>query len=730
MARITEKQIVKSFVLQKNQSDCGIACLSSIIQYYGGKPNQEKLRIASGTNAQGTTLLGLYQTALSIGFEAEGMQADINYLRHINNPVILHAIVNNTMQHFLVCYEAKGGRFLIGDPALGVKWIEEEELVLVWKSNKLLRLEPDEKQFVKSNKEQHLQWKWFLQLVSKDSSILTTILIIGIAVAILSLATAVFAQVLIDKLIPSGDSLRIYFSIGLVALLLISKSLIGYFRQILMLKQGIDTNIRITENFFSGLLLIPMPFFASRKIGDIVARLNDIGRIQQTVAYLFGELLISILILTISLAAVFMYNQWVGLVLLAGIPLFAFIAYVYHKAIVIGQREAMVANALNESNFINTINNILPIKSFGRESRFAMLGLVTFRFLQEKLYHIGKVGSSVQLFAGVASIIVTITVVVISTSQMMAGKMTTGEFMAVFSLSGTILPALASIAFANIQLQGARIAFERMYEFSSMDKEFDAEVDDKKKKATSFETLQLHAVNFRYPGRRLLLEEVNFSVSKGELVTIFGDNGTGKSTLLSLIQQFNQPETGIITLNGNNVDCYSINSYRKLVAVVPQDVTLINGTLLANIVMSDFEDDLHKAIKILSKYQLITFFENFPQGFQTMLGDGGIQISGGQKQLVGLARALVASPELLLLDELSAHMDLRTEQFVMELLLRLKSEIGILSITHNIKNATLSDRIVVLSNGKVEATGKHQELITGNNLYSSAWKAFASVKLT
>ncbi|WP_262507988.1 peptidase domain-containing ABC transporter [Williamwhitmania taraxaci] len=717
---------MKSFVLQKNQSDCGIACLSSIIQYYGGKPNQEKLRIASGTNAQGTTLLGLYQTALSIGFEAEGMQADINYLRNIKRPVILHAIVNNTMQHFLVCYKVKGGRFLIGDPALGIKWITEEELALLWKSNKLLQLEPNETQFVKNRKEQHLQWKWFLHLVSKDSSILTTILIIGIAVAILSLATAVFAQVLIDKLIPSGDSVRIYFAIGLVALLLISKSLIGYFRQMLMLKQGVDTNVRITKNFFSGLLLIPMPFFASRKIGDIVARLNDIGRIQQTVAYLFGELLISILILIISLAAVFMYNQWVGLVLLAGIPLFAFIAYVYHRAIVIGQREAMVANALNESNFINTINNILPVKSFGRESRFAKLGLVTFRFLQEKLYHLGKVGSAVQLFAGLAGIIVTIAVVVISTSQMMAGKMTTGEFMAVFSLSGTVLPALASIAFANIQLQGARIAFERMYEFSSMDKEYNAEVDDQKEKATSFEILQLHAVNFRYPGRRLLLEEVNFSVSKGELVTIFGDNGTGKSTLLSLIQQFNQPESGIITFNGNNVNCYSINSYRKLVAVVPQDVTLINGTLLANIVMSDSEDDLHQAIKVLSKHQLIPFFENFPQGFQTMLGDGGIQISGGQKQLVGLARALVVSPKLLLIDELTAYMDLRAEQFVMELLLRLKSEMGILSITHNIRNAALSDRIVVLSNGKVEATGKHHELITGNNLYSTAWKAFAT----
>jgi ATP-binding cassette subfamily B protein len=159
--------------------------------------------------------------------------------------------------------------------------------------------------------------------------------------------------------------------------------------------------------------------------------------------------------------------------------------------------------------------------------------------------------------------------------------------------------------------------------------------------------------------------------------------------------------------------------------VVPQDITLINATLLANINLSENEQDNKKAIDILGKYGLHSFFERFPQGYLTMLGDGGVQISGGQKQLVGLARALVSEPQLLLLDELTAHMDRATEDFILELLVKLKNSMGLLSITHSIRNAALSDRIIVLSSGRIEAMGKHSELVKSQNQYSAAWQAFA-----
>ncbi|MDD2279977.1 MAG: cysteine peptidase family C39 domain-containing protein, partial [Bacteroidales bacterium] len=256
-----DKRIAKTFILQKNQSDCGVACLSSIIKFHGGVPNLEKLRIASGTSRQGTTLLGLFQVANSIGFNAEGMQADMVFLKEIKQPVILHVVVNGSMLHYVVCYQVSKNLFLVGDPAIGLKWMDEAELLDIWKSGKLLTLVPDEKRFKKERTEHNLKWDWFKKLLREDLSLLTTILLMGIAIAVLGLATAVFAQVFIDRLIPSSNATRIFTAIGLVSVLLTARLLIGYYRQQLMLRQGVDINTRIKGSFFADLLMLPMGFF-------------------------------------------------------------------------------------------------------------------------------------------------------------------------------------------------------------------------------------------------------------------------------------------------------------------------------------------------------------------------------------------------------------------------------------------------------------------------------------
>ena len=713
-------------MLQKSQSDCGVACLGSIIRYHGGNANQEKIRIMSGTSKQGTTMLGLYQTAIHLGFEADGLQADPEYLKIIQQPVILHALVNQSMQHYIVCYKAVDNHFLIGDPAEGIRWINGKELDEYWQSRKLLQLIPDAKKFIKTGHEHQKQWKWFIDLIRQDMSVLNTALLIGVVVAVLNLATAVFAQVLIDTLIPSHDLMRIYFAIALVVLLLITKSLINYGRQLLLLKQGLDINIRITGSFLSNLLYLPFPFFATRKTGDMVARLNYIRHIQQTVSYLFGELLISMLVLLVSLLAVFLYNVKLGLILSAGIPFYALIAYRYHKPVLSGQRELLGAHAMNESNYIGTINNIIPVKSFGREGFFAKTGLEVFGVFQQKSYQLGRYGMIIQLFTGIAGILITMAIIAWSSVKMLDNSMSTGVFLAVFSLSGTVLASLGTVAFANIQIQGARIAFERMYEFSGMEKEFYPLKEASEHKQESFEKIELQNISFRYPGRRLLLEDISFSLQKGEMVTIFGDNGCGKSTLLSLVQRFYMPDEGNVLLNNRNVHNFSLPVWRRMMAVVPQDISLINASLLANIVMSSEKSEAEQAVKLLSDYGFDPLVERFPQGYLTMLGDGGIRISGGQKQLVGLARALVQIPELLLLDELTAHMDRQTENFVLDLLDRLRKDMGILNITHNIRNAALSDKIIVLQDRHMVATGKHHELMDFENPYSEVWQSFLS----
>jgi len=197
------KLIKKTFSLQHDQSDCGVACLLSLIQYYGGVHTLEELRILSGTTREGTTLLGLYQAANQLGFEAEGNEATIEVLKDYLDPLILHVKIEE-LEHYIVCYGYKDGFFIIGDPAKGVEKLSTEELDKLWVSKACLTLSPTEK-FQRKKSEQQAQWTWLLGLVKEDARLLTLSAVLGIIIAILGLAMAIFSQKLIDSILPSKD---------------------------------------------------------------------------------------------------------------------------------------------------------------------------------------------------------------------------------------------------------------------------------------------------------------------------------------------------------------------------------------------------------------------------------------------------------------------------------------------------------------------------------------------
>lgn len=718
------KQYRRSFTRQKDHSDCGIACLCSIIKYHGHRANAEALRIASGTTQQGTTMLGMYQAASSIGFEAEGMQGNVDYIKSLSNPAILHIISQKTMLHYVVCYKYANGKFLIGDPAQGLQWLSEAELLGVWQSQKLLALHPAEG----ANSQQHTlerPWPWLWSLLRDDMGALTTALLLGIAMATLGLATAVFAQAFIDTLIPSGDKVRIYASIALLIGILLTRLALAFRRQHLMLQQGYSINNRIVGSFLSSLMLLPKPFFDSRHTGDMVARLNDVGRIQQTVSFVFGELLINALMAVAALVAIWAYSPTIGLVLLGCVPLYAAVAALHHSRIMQQQQGVMSAYALNQSNYISTMHNIEPIKALGREELFARTAMQIFRDLQGKMLNLGRLGVLVQIRAELVGLLAIALVVLLSAHQMLSSDMTAGTFMAVFSLSGTLLPAVAGIAFANVQTQGARVAFERMYEFASMEKETTQTTETSV--PIEFEELKIENVDFRYAGRRQLLKGLSLSVQRGQMVALWGDNGSGKSTIMGLLQRFYMPEGGRISLNGTDIGQLPLQHYRSLLGVVPQHVGLLNAPLLANIVMDDGPEVAERALRLMTELGLAAHFERFPQGYLTMLGEGGVPISGGQRQLVGLARALVRKPQLLLIDEPTAHIDSPTEAFVLRLLLALHERMGILCITHSPTVAAHADRIAVLVDGRIAAEGSHQQLMQSDNAYSAAWRELMGI---
>lgn len=716
------KQIKRSFCLQKDQSDCGVACLQNILHYHQAEISLERLRELSGTSQQGTTLLGLYQAAQQIGFNAQGCEAEgIHNLAEVKHPCILHFTIDNQLLHYVVYYpdfsSEQEGKFLVGDPGKGIEYYTSKDMEAAWQSKTALLLEPTEKlqQYQKTGKS---KWQWFKNILKEDVELLWLAAFLGAIMAVLNLSTALFSQQLLDKILPRSEYTQLFLGIILLTILLIAKSGIGYVRTFLLIKQAYQFNIRLTGGFYKSLLYLKKSFFDNRKTGDLIARLDDTMRIQRATSYMLGDISIQVLLLVVSVIFIFCYSWKLGVACVGIIPVIYGVVKKYEKEILLRQRNMMISHAHNESNYVDTIKGIGVIKSLNKETLFEKVGINIFTGFQETIFQLGKTTMGFNLAAEVVGVIFLTGIILWSSVMVLHHTLTIGALMAVLQMATIVMHAAASISLTNIQLQEAKVAFDRMYEFSALEPEYVAGSQKDNFNIASenfqFKSLRVDNISFRFPGRKPLLQKVSFALNLHELVTIVGESGQGKSTLFQILQKMYHTEAGNILVNEKSLEEIDATFWRKITGVVPQEVTLFSGTLLDNILLEETGEYAQAVVDFCQHYGFHPYFKDFPQQYGTILGEGGINLSGGQKQLVALARCLYRNPQLLLLDEPTAAMDKKTEQFVLNLLNRLKADRSILVISHRDSITSIADRVYALQDGSA-----HSILKNGNTVYET-----------
>jgi ATP-binding cassette, subfamily C, bacteriocin exporter len=722
MPKLNINKINKSFTRQHSQFYCGLACLASVVKYHGGETNQEKLREISGTTLNGTSLLGLYQAAKKMGFEVAGYEAKIDNLKELTEPVILHVLKDKTLEHFVVCYGFENGKFTIGDPGWGVTQYSDEELDAVWKSHTLLKLHPGNNFATRENEFQNKR-KWFLQLIKDDYPVLGIAAFLGIVISVLSVATAVFSQKLIDNILPEKNINNLIFGVAIFGIILLARALISYVRSVFLIRQSKEMNTRLISYFFGKLLFLPKTFFDSTSTGDMVARMNDTSRIQKVVVYMTSQIVIDVLVVMVSSGYIFFYSVSTGLLSLVSIPVFGLLAWFFNQKIIIAQRKAMQAYAATESKYIDTINGVKIIKTYNCEILFSNIVNNVYRFFMQKIYDLGLIGAKMNLWITAGSALLLTGIISWIAWLVLQEQLLLGQMMAIITLVGSLGASVINIAMANIQLQEARVAFDRMYEFAAADPEYNPGEPSKQTENNDFqiEKLEIKDLNFRFPGKSLLLKDINFEVNKGEIITFFGEIGCGKSTLLAILQHFHNIESGTILVNDKNWNSFFTRAWRNHVAVVEQHVQLFNGTVLENISLQE-KPDIDQVVTFCQKYGFHDYIMEFQQGYATIIHENSTNLSGGQRQLIALARAVYSQPQLLLLDEATAAMGRRTEKFVLELLNNLKNKIPVIFVTHRPQLARYTYRIYVIENKTVSSFGNHADLIISNSFYRAAFE--------
>ena len=686
------QHIKKTFVHQHDASDCGVACLLSVIQFHGGIASLENLRRLSGTTKTGTTLLGLYQCAEKVGFDTKGAEGTLEELQKQTVPVILHIETEEQLQHYVVYYGKHEDNFVVGDPAQGVVHYTKKELELRWKSKKCLLLEPN-KAFIKQTQDKAAKRKWFLKLVKPDQQLLQFSIFIGVIIAILSMSLSVFSQKLIDDILPSKEIHKLVGGIGLLTLILLVQTGLSGIREYFLVFQTRAFNVRIIDSFYGALLRLPKPFFDTRKIGELVARLNDTSRIQNVIRGVVGGAIINALTTLISFIFLFVYHWQTGLIALLISPFYFLLVYRFNKKIINAQRSIMKAYAFNESNYIATMQGITAIKNYTQEPFFKHLNQQIYGAFQNEIYKLGNINIRLGISSGIIGIIYLISIVSYSSYVVLMDEMDLGVLFAIIGIASSLLPAVNSLALLSIPINEAKIAFERMFEFASTEQE-----SKKGKKIKSISSISIQNASFRFAGRKPLFEKFNLCVRKGEIVGLIGYSGSGKSTLGYVLQKHYGLEKGEVLVNNKiSLSEISILKWRKHIGVVEQHPIIFNGSLIDNIILGRTTRE-ERIEKFMQRYEFDRYFKEFPGGYFTPLGEEGINISGGQRQLIAFARALFNKPQLLILDEFSANMDSDLEDFLIQLLLKIKSKTAILIISHKKTNLkALYDRIYHLN---------------------------------
>lgn len=723
MTMLERKLIERSFIRQHDMTDCGAACLLSLVKYYGGESSILHLREISGTTNTGTTLLGLYQAARKMGFDARGAEANgiADLIKH-GKPCILSVVTRKSLYHYVVCYGYDNDLFTICDPAKGVVDLTKHELDTIW-TRKCLLLEPnssfERKEDIASRKK-----SWLFRLVRDDLGLLGSSVAIGLVLAILGMVMAVFSQKLIDDVLPARNITKLIAGITMVLSLLLAKVVLTALRGKLLITQSRNLNNRMIHFFFDKLLNLPKSFFDMRKTGDMVARLNDTRRIQSVIGTLAGDSIINALVVLVSVIFLFLYSWEVAIIAVISMPIFYWIISKNNSRIIARQQDVMSSYALSESGFINTINGIADIKSFSRQPAFLKLNESLYSFFQSKVFRLGGTQLELGIWTGISGIIMQVSIIAICSAFVINGSLSTGSLMAIIGITGTLFPSIAGLALVMIAINEAKVAFDRMYEIVDAQEE---NMTSDKIVNLNVEYIETRNLAFRFVGRKRIFEDITLRFKKGSVTCIVGESGCGKSTLCQVLERFYEPEEGEILLDGKPAADIPLGQWRDIMSVVPQEIFIHNGTVLENICFGNIPESVDEVAIFCQKFGFDKFIAEMPNGLGTLVGEEGINLSGGQKQIIAFARALYKPCKVLILDEMTAAMDRKAEKRICDLLGQLKKDHIIIFVTHRLETVrTIADNIVVMESGRVMAQGSHSELMESDNFYSGYWKSLRS----
>ncbi|MFN7326156.1 MAG: ABC transporter ATP-binding protein [Chitinophagales bacterium] len=534
--------------------------------------------------------------------------------------------------------------------------------------------------------------------------------------------------------VAQGKASIAHLDLPSIAFLLLAvlafQGVVSYFRVILFARvsEGVSADIR--KDLYQKLISLPVVFFEKSRVGELVSRLtNDVEKLYNTFYFVLAEFIRQIILLVGGVLFLAWQTPKLTGVMLAIFPLIVVGAMLFGRKI--RKLSRMRQDKLGDTNTIldETLQSIYAVKSFANER---------FEVNRYRASNDAVKGVSMQFASGRALFSVFIITVlfgalffVIWSGMRMveSGEITAGQLISFVTFTAVIGGAIAGLGNFYSELVGAMGATERVQEILTAESETEARRQTNVPAGPLKGTIELDAVEFAYPTRSdvPVLRGLSLSIQPGQKVALVGQSGAGKSTVMQLMLQFHQPLSGVIKIDGKDIQEYELESYRRNFALVPQEVILFGGTIRENVLYGKPESTEAELVEALEKANAWDFVQAFPDGLETVVGERGIKLSGGQRQRIAIARAILRDPAILLLDEATSSLDAESERLVQEALNRLMENRTSIIIAHRLSTIREVDRIFVLEGGKIVEMGTHAEL---SALENGTYRSLAKLQFT
>ncbi|WP_414541631.1 peptidase domain-containing ABC transporter [Nostoc sp. CCY0012] len=694
------------FVRQHSEEDCGAACLATVSKYYGRNFTLSHIRETVGTGQFGTTLLGLRRGAETLGFNTRPVKTSPELLERLHEAP-LPAIIHWKGNHWVVLYGKKGRKCLIADPAAGIRYLSPQDLAEGWTDWLMLLLEPDPIRFFDQKDDEVGGFLRFFKRVWIYRVILAQALPLNLMLGLLSLASPFLLQILTDDVLVRGDtSLLTTVVIAVVVMNFISTSL-SYVQSNLIAHFAQRLKLGLVLDFGRQILQLPLAYYEARRSGEIVSRLQDIDQINQLIAQVVVSLPSRFFIAIISLALMLFYS-WKLTVLAAIVAVVMTLStIIFQPTLRQKTRELLVKDAEAQGVLVETFKGALTLKTTTSgpqfkdelQGKFGVLSNLAFRTMQ-----IGIINNAFSgLVSGVGSVLLLWYggYLVIDPAE----NLSIGQLLAFYAMNANFLGLISTIISFVEEFTRVKTATQRLTEV--IDATPENENDGKKPfaKISSDTDIVCSNVNFHYAGRLDLLEDFDLTIPGGKVTAIIGKSGCGKSTLAKLIAGLYPIQSGNIQIGLYNLQDLSLDCLRQQVVLVPQDAHFWSRSIVENFRLGAPHASFEQIVRACKIAEADEFITKLPEKYQTVLGEFGANISGGQRQRLAIARAIVTDPPILILDESTGGLDPVSEAQVLDQLFKHRRGKTTILITHRPKVINRADWVVLLDNGKLKQQG-------------------------